>query len=202
MIEWPAQIHSKPARPVCRAGSGRGLLRRWSRNDKGSAAIEFGIIAVPFFLFVFGLLGLGLYFLASNSLEWGVEEAARAVRTGQAQKGGTTVGNFKNDVCAAAGTHIDCAKLSVIVQHADTWSGIEPQQCVGGDGKVVGSTGSENELVSVYTGSESEVVLITLCYQWELASKFPFLKLGQNADGSGTAILQASTAFRSEPYLN
>jgi Flp pilus assembly protein TadG len=201
MSEW-SEMRVKPAKRARRAGGGCSLLRGISSNDDGSAAVEFGIIAVPFFLFVFGLIGYGMYFFTMNSLEWGVETAARAVRTGQAQKGGTTVGQFKNDVCAAAGNHINCNKLNVIVQHAANWGGVTPQACVGADGKLTASTGSSGELISKYSGSESEVVLVTLCYTWELASQFPFLKLGQNSDGSGAAILQASTAFRSEPYLN
>lgn len=182
--------------------SRRPWLRGWSSDEAGAAAVEFAIIAVPFLLFVLGILGMGLYFLASSQLEWGVESAARAVRTGEANKGsGTSVGQFKQNVCAAAGTYIDCSKLRVIVQHASTWSGITPQPCVDGSGKLVASTGSDGELISKYTGSASEVVLITLCYQWDLADKFSFLNLGTNGDGSGPSILQASTAFRSEPYL-
>ena len=68
----------------------------WLRNEDGVAAIEFAIVALPFFLFVFGIVGMGLYFLASTSLEYGAEAAARKVRTGEADKGDMTVGDFKN----------------------------------------------------------------------------------------------------------
>lgn len=179
----------------------RFLLRRWLRNDDGSAAVEFAIVALPFFMFVFGIIGIGLYFLASSSLEYGVEAAARKVRTGEAQKGSVTVGQFKQDVCSAAGSYIDCNKLTVIVQHAATWSGISPQSCVDSNGNMVASTGTTGDMVSKYTGAASEVVLVTLCYQWDLATTFGFMNLGKNSDGSGPAIVQASTAFRSEPYL-
>jgi hypothetical protein len=179
----------------------RFWVRRWLRNDDGAAAIEFAIVALPFFMFVFGILGIGLYFLASSSLEYGVEAAARKVRTGQAQKGAVTVGQFKQDVCDAAGSYIDCSKLSVIVQHASSWSGITPQACLDSRGNMVGSTGGAGDLMSTYTGTASEVVLVTLCYQWDLATTFGFMNLGKNSDGSGPAVVQASTAFRSEPYL-
>jgi hypothetical protein len=53
-------------------------------------------------------------------------------------------------------------------------------------------------MISKWTGSESEVVLVTLCYEWDLAKNFPFLNLGN--DGKGPAIIQAATAFKSEPY--
>ncbi len=43
-------------------------------------------------------------------------------------------------------------------------------------------------------------MLVTVCYQWDLAQTFSFLNLGKNADGSGPAIVQSTTAFRTEPY--
>jgi len=173
-----------------------GLLR----NDEGSAALEFAIIALPFFLFVFGIIGFGMYFLASTSLEYGAEAAARKVRTGEANKGGMTVGEFKELVCEAAGTYINCSKLVVLVQHGVTWSAISPQSCTDSKGAMVGSTGQSDELIAKYTGGASEVVLVTLCYQWDLANNFKFLKLGSGSDGSGPAIIQASTAFKTEPW--
>ena len=172
---------------------------RLVRNEDGSAAVEFALVAVPFLLFVLGVIGMGLYFLASTSLEYGVEAAARQLRTGEAEKGSMTVDSFRELVCKKAGSYIDCDKVSTIVQHATTWSGISPQACTDDDGNRVGSTGSTGELINTYSGSASEVVLVTLCYEWDLAQHFKFLKLG-SGDGSGPAIIQAAAAFKSEPY--
>jgi Flp pilus assembly protein TadG len=173
---------------------------RWVKDERGTSAIEFAIVATPFFLFVLGLIGLGLYFFTMSSLEYGAESAARQIRTGQAQKTALTISDFKNLVCQAAGSYIDCSKLSVIIQSGDTWSNIAPQPCVDANNNMVGSTGAASDPVSKYSGAASEVVLVTLCYQWDLAQTFAFLKLGKNADGSGSAVVQASTAFRTEPY--
>jgi hypothetical protein len=185
------------------------LRPRWLHDDAGTAAIEFAIVALPFLLFVLGLLGMGLYFLATTSLEYGVEAASRKVRTGESRTAGTpkdgkptemTVADFKQLVCDTAGSYIDCNKLSVMVQHAADWSGISPPSCLDGAGNPAGSTGNSGDVISKYAGGAGEVVLVTLCYQWDLANDFPFIKLGANADGSGTAIIQAATAFKSEPY--
>lgn len=172
----------------------------WLRNDEGVAAIEFAIVALPFFLFVFGIVGVGLYFLASTSLEYGVQSAARKVRTGEADKGDMTVGEFKELVCDAAGAYIDCSKVAVLVQHAATWSGVSPESCTDSNGAMVGSTGESGEPIAKYVGGAGEVVLVTLCYHWELANSFKFMKLGSGPDGSGPAIIQASTAFKTEPW--
>jgi TadE-like protein len=175
-------------------------LARWLRNERGSAAIEFALVAVPFFMFVLGVLGIGLYFFTVSSLEHGAESAARQVRTGQAQKSGLTVGDFKQLACDEAGTYIDCSKLHVLVQNSATWAGIVPEPCVNSSNEMSASTGDPGEALYGYTGGSSQVVLITLCYQWDLASTFAFLQLGTGSDGSGPAVIQATTAFRTEPY--
>ena len=173
---------------------------RWARDEQGASAVEFAIVALPFFVFVLGLIGMGLYFFTMSSLEYGAEAAARQIRTGQAQKTALTVSQFKNLVCTAAGSYINCNKLSVLIQSGDTWSNITPQPCVDTNGNMVASTGTGTDAVSTYSGAASEVVLVTLCYTWDLAQTFPFLKLGKNSDGSGSAVVQATTAFRTEPY--
>jgi Flp pilus assembly protein TadG len=178
----------------------RSSVARWLRNDHGATAIEFAIVAVPFFMFVLGTIGVGLYFFTTSSLEHGVEAAARKIRTGQAQKSNQTVGGFKQLVCEEAGTYIDCGKLRVLIQHAQNWSGISPEPCVNSDNSIAQSTGDADDILYDYTGGSSEVVLVTLCYEWDLARSFSFLKLGTGADGSGPAIIQAATAFRVEPY--
>ncbi len=42
------------------------------------------------------------------------------------------------------------------------------------------------------------MVLVTVCYPWEFGGKLPLFKMGNLNDGS--LLMQASVAFRSEPY--
>jgi hypothetical protein len=172
-------------------------------DERGSTAIEFGMIGLPFLLFMLAILGYGLYFLNTTYLQYGADTAARQIRTGQFNTGGAkgamTVKEFREAVCKASKPVIDCSKLSVLVQHGTNWSGLQPQSCSDGKGGLAGSTGSENEQLSKYAGTSSEVVLVTLCYKWDLAKSFSFLKL-DGGTGNGAAIIQAATAFKSEPY--
>jgi Flp pilus assembly protein TadG len=172
----------------------------WLRDESGSAAVEFALVAVPFFLFVFGIIGVGLYFFTQSALDRGLENAARKIRTGEAQQAAVTVGQFKTSICTEAGTYIDCSKVSVIVQSASDWSGISPLSCVDSNNNMVGSTGATGDLISKYSGASKTVVLVTVCYKWDLAQMFSFLKLGSGPGGTGAAVVQAATTFRSEPY--
>ena len=182
------------------APSRAGERCAWLRDDSGSAAVEFALVAMPFLLFVLGIIGVGLYFFTQNALERGVENASRQIRTGQAQTSAVTVGQFKTLLCTEAGSYIDCSKVSVIVQSATSWSGITPASCLDSNNNMSGSTGTSGELISKYTGSAKTVVLVTVCYKWDLAQLVSFLKLGSGPGGSGSAIVQAATTFRSEPY--
>lgn len=183
--------------------SPRGWKRnagRWLHDSAGSTALEFSLIAIPFFFFVFAILGTSLYFFANNALDRGVQGAARQIRTGEAKEAGTTIGDFRQLVCDKAGTGIDCNKLRVLIQSDPSWANITPQGCLDGNNDLVNSTGSIEELLSDYSGDASVVALITVCYEWDLAKTFSFLQLGKGANGSGAAVMQASAAFRIEPH--
>lgn len=172
----------------------RGAKRSLLKDEDGATAVEFGMVATPFLLFVLGILGVGLYYLALISLEYGVESAARKIRTGEAEKGALTVGGFKSLVCAAA-IGIDCSKVTVIIKSEKTWGEIDPPSCLT-NGSQTPSSGNADDALSKYSGSASQVVLVTACYHWKLADSFKFMKFS----ASDPTILQAATAFKSEPY--
>jgi Flp pilus assembly pilin Flp len=171
---------------------------RFRRDENGTTAIEFSIVAMPFLMFAFGIVGTGLHFFTWNSLEHGVQTAARKVRTGQAQQDGITVSQFKQMIIDSAGPMIDTNKLQVHLQTGTEWTDITPDECLDTSGVQTSGTGNSNDSVGQYSGSAGEVVLITVCYEWELAKALPFLKYDNMANGS--SMIQASTTFRTEPY--
>ncbi len=59
---------------------------RWRRRDeRGSAAIEFAIIAPVFFFLMFVIAETALIFIAEQVMDNAVFETARLIRTGQVQ---------------------------------------------------------------------------------------------------------------------
>jgi Flp pilus assembly protein TadG len=171
-----------------------GLLRRVRADERGVTAIEFGMVAMPFLMMLFGIIGVGLYFFTTFTLENAVEQASRLLRTGQAQSANYNAAQFKAVVCDYVPGHIDCAnKLRVNVKSFADTTNITPDSlptCLNNGGL---SNGSEFDM-----GEASEVVLVWVCYEWELAGKIPFLRLGDMANGS--RLIQATTVFRSEPF--
>lgn len=186
-------------------------LRRagaWRRNEDGTAAIEFGMIVVPFVSMLVCIMGSGMQFFSQNALENGVETASRAVMTGQAQTGDpnanppvppTTIDQFRKKICSTAGSFVKCdnAHLRLLVNSWPDWASVAPPSC-GSGGSLPSSTGSGTDLVSKYSGAPGDIVLITVCYKYDLAKGLPTYAPQKLSDGS--VLMQAATAFRTEPY--
>lgn len=177
--------------------TGGRLLRlagRWREDRKGATAIEFGILALPFMMMLIGTIAVGLFYFTTFSFENAVERAARLIRIGEVQQSGMSAEEFKDEICSRLPGYIDCAgKMRVNVQNYSEFSDIVTPSCTDNDGKLVPPAST-----TYNAGSASEVVLVTVCYEWEFAGKLPFIKVGSMPNGS--ALIQASTTFRTEPY--
>jgi Flp pilus assembly protein TadG len=176
-------------------------MQRWRRNESGSTAVEFAMVATPFVLLLFGIISVCLFFFTNFTVENAVWQASRVIRTGQLQQGqggysGTNEDRkkaFKKALCAKAPAFLECNdKVVVIVQSNANFSGIAEPKC-SNNGVMVADS-----MAGFETGATSAVVLVTVCYPWEFGGKLPFFKMGNLSDGS--LLMQASVAFRTEPY--
>jgi hypothetical protein len=95
-------------------------LAEWATERRGQTAVEFALIAAPFFFIIFGLMEICLIFIMSTVLEHAVSDASREIRTGQAQEAGFSKVEFQNSVCdemfglmgCDASLHIDVKRLA------------------------------------------------------------------------------------------
>jgi len=183
---------------INRSGIKSSKFFSFTSDARGTTAIEFGMVALPFLMFAFGIMGTGLHFFTQNSLEHAVESTARKIRTGQAQQSGTTINEFKQLLVSEAGSMIDASKLQVHLQTGAEWTDVSPVGCTDSSGTQTTGTGSSGDAIGQHAGGAGEVVMVTVCYEWALAQSMPFLQYGNMANGS--AMIQASTTFRTEPY--
>jgi Flp pilus assembly protein TadG len=191
------RISCRPGTAIERLASRTGLVRL-TKDETGTTAIEFAMVAAPFFMFIFAIVGVSFYFFINTSLDKGMDQASRLVRTGQAQNAKMTVKDFKDKICSSAGGWIKCNKVQVFVQKYPDWASVQPQACVDANGNVVANSAPDGALISQYSGSSSDIVMVTTCYKWEFPASIPYFKLGNMSDKS--LMLQSSTAFRSEPF--
>jgi Flp pilus assembly protein TadG len=185
---------SSLARPAARLRH----VGRLQHEEAGNTAIEFAIVATPFMMFIFGLVGCAFYFFIMSSVEKGMDQASRLVRTGQAVTDNMTVDQFKQTICDGAGKWLKCPSLQIFVTRWPDWASVKPQICVDANKVLITNTAPGDSPIATYSGTASDIVMVTACYKWNFTSTFPFLKLGNMPDGS--LMMQTTTAFRSEPF--
>lgn len=170
----------------------RKALRRFRRNRRGSAAVEFALVAPVFFALLFAIIETAIVFFASQVLETVTQDSARFIMTGQAQTGGYSQSQFKTYVCGKIGVLFDCVNgVYVDVQSYPGFSNVSISDPIDG-GKNFVSPNNYNP------GGPGDIVVVRLFYQWPLI----VTGLGYNiANLTGSKrLLTATAAFRNEPY--
>ena len=172
----------------------RRMLRSLIRSERGAAAVEMALVAVPFLMLLFGIVEIGLIFMISTSLENGMDLAARTIRTGQLQTAGSaTAASFKTTICNSFGWfQADCnTNLAVDVRTYSTFASVTAPQPV--QNKVF-----NNAALTFTPGTPNDIVVVRAYYKWTLIAPF-FNQAFQQLNG-GVALLTATAAFRNEPY--
>lgn len=166
--------------------------RSWLRNRDGSAAIEFAMVALPFFLMMFALLELGMVFVVDSVLANATMETGRLVRTGQAGAASMTREQFETELCSRMSAFsADCEdRLSVDVRVIPAFNTPLP------DPMQDGETFNDGALDFNY-GAPGSLVVVRVWYKQPLATTF--LTQGLSRLGDGSTRLMSTTAFRNEP---
>lgn len=172
------------------------LKSRWHRfadDRRGTAAVEFAMIAVPFFFLIFGLLEVCLIFIMTTVMENAVSEAARPLRTGEAQGAGMTEIQFRQAVCGEFFEILDCdARLSIDVRTVSDFASTPTGSALDEDGNL------ENAEFRFEPGGPNDIVAVRIFYEWDLITPIlskPLVNMAGNKH-----LLQSSAVFRNEPF--
>jgi Flp pilus assembly protein TadG len=172
------------------------LTRAGRRSERGVTLVEFALVALPFFILLFGIFEVGFVFWGTYELENATEDAARLIRTGQVHAAGKDgdASYFKTQICNRVSLLVDCtAKLRVEVQDYDSFTSLNPPSPLDGDHNLKGDDG-----FAYSPGGPERVVLVTSFYEWPLLNILSSMSLSNMA--SGNRLLRASAAFRNEPF--
>lgn len=168
---------------------------RATHNTDGVAALEFGLIALPLFMLIMGIIEVGLYFAAGLVLEGSVAQASRMVRTGQAQLSGDPEDMFREALCDHARTMLDCNRIQYeVIRIADdsfqTAENAQPQ--FDEDGNLIPQ--------EFNAGNSNDIILIRTVYRYEFMT--PFIGSLLTGDPSRTWMNHISTVvLKAEPYV-
>jgi Flp pilus assembly protein TadG len=165
-------------------------------STRGSAAIEFGMVAPIFFALLLGIMQAGIIFFAQFTLQNAVQDAGRLVRTGQAVS--YTSSQFASAICNEVSLLLTgcSSKLQVDVESFSGYSAVNYQSPLNANGTL-------NTALNGYNpGTACSVVLVRAFYTWPVFAPGLVYFLTNMTDGSGNKahLLSAATAFRNEPF--
>ncbi|HEV7346392.1 MAG TPA: TadE/TadG family type IV pilus assembly protein [Devosia sp.] len=179
------------------------------RDERGVTAVEFGLLALPFFSILGAILETSLILLSGQVLDSAVQDVSRLVRTGQAQNAGMTPERFKERVCERLfGLFSDCNELHVEMNVIDTFGEVDMTPPVKWicDEPEAGETEAEAAATcaewtrpeSFTPGTGGSIVTVQVYYRWPVILPLGGLGLGNLPDGN--RLMGAATVFRNEPF--
>lgn len=168
-------------------------VKRFGQDTSGVTAIEFGAIALPFFMILCGLIEFGLAFFVNRMLDYAMLETTRLIRTGQAMQSDMSAEEFKAELCSKM-TTILCKtdRLTVDVQTATTFAAISNKA------SLVDDDGEIEETTSYDIGGASDIIIARAIYQWPMFTSI--LRTDEGDTGNMTRRLYSTVVFQNEPF--
>lgn len=175
--------------------------RVWAQlkqDEKGATALEFAFFTIPFLFLLIGLVELGLMFTAGTLLQGATDNAARLIRTGQAQNSGDPEAAFRGELCDTVDLFLDCGNLVyevIKIDDAEGFGGASSnvtlvQPAIDEDGNL--------ESDGFDPGEENSLVLVRVAYRYPLITPFIAPFLADNTDGK--RLLMSTAIIQNEPY--
>jgi Flp pilus assembly protein TadG len=166
------------------------MRRGFRRNVSGATAVEFGMLAMPFFFLVFAIIETGVVIGAGVLLDNAVKDVARQVMTGQIQSSDVDPKTFKAKICDEVDILMDCAKVKVDLRTFPAFGAIPsniPMKLASVD-----DTG-----FCFDPGAQDSITVLRAFYEWPWKAGF-LQKLSEGSNGN--ALLFSIAPFMNEPF--
>jgi Flp pilus assembly protein TadG len=167
-----------------------GLLGRLGRSRRGSTAVEFALVSIPFFSMLFAIIETALMFFVGQMLDTATAQASRLIRTGQAHQASMTREQMAERICQGMVNLIDCdTNLHLDVRTYASFGDVALGSPLDEDG--------EFEDLEYNIGATSQIVVVRAFYTWP--AFFKVLSSGSTMP-DGRYLLASVVAFRNEPF--
>jgi Flp pilus assembly pilin Flp len=172
------------------------------RNDDGVTAIEFALLGPLFGIGLLVTFETSLILFTEYVIQTSVQEAARLVRTGQAQNQEFSAADFKTAICSIAKFAFKCeANLTVYMNTAPTFAALEAStpSYISITGGAFGMTDGVPNKPPFQCGQSREAVALIATYDWRIAT--PWVMDGfANVVDDRTRRIVGFSMFRNEPF--
>lgn len=176
--------------------TGASRRRRFGvlRDRRGATAIEFAILAMPFFLLVFAVLETTLSFTAEQVMANSMDRLAREIRTGQIVPTDTDEASFRQLICddlevfVAAG----CPDLHFDLQSYASFDDVPKSIPFAGPGEL-DTSGFKYD-----PGGAGTINNLRVIYEWPVYTDLMKSRIAGLDDGR--VLLYTTTTWQNEPF--
>jgi Flp pilus assembly protein TadG len=169
-----------------------GLIKRWlaAVDSRGTAAVEFAIVGSAFMLMLVASFEMGYMLFIQSVLDNGARDAARLIRTGQAQQSGSAQSTFQTLLCDDVGSLIGCGSIIYQAQVFNNWAAAQTAV------NTPPTLNAQGQMVSqgFSAGTQEQILVVTVTYNYPF-----FTPLVGNLFG-GSELLMSTVVFQNEPY--
>ncbi len=175
------------------------VFARFKRNKKGSTAVEFALISIPFFALTFAIIETGLIFWSAQVLETAVANAARNIFTGKLTSdfalantpAAGQAAEFKNRICAEVTGLFNCAaEVAVDVRSFTDFQTIALPP-LSQSGEVNAGAFGFNQ------GTGGSIVIVRAAMGYKIFTGF---MTGSSNLNNSKRLIVATAAFQNEPF--
>lgn len=183
-----------------------------AKDEDGAVAVEFGILAIPFFAIILAIFETALTFFAQQVLESALQDSTRYILTGQSQAQSLNWDQtkFRQAICsrtfglfACNGTEASTDQLWVKVAPITKFSDAAAQiaKPIGNECTPLATDMSKCDWSAAEAyddGKGSDVIIAQAYYKWPTIIDVPWFNLANQAGGK--RLLSAVRVFKNEPF--
>lgn len=189
------------------------FIVRFGKSRDGSAAVEFALLAFPFFLLIFATIEAFIAFAGEQLLENAVDTLGRQIRTGQITYGlgrstDLSAAEFRTKFCSEISLMITCPttenpddqKLYIDVREFDTFADI-PNYIPKLSSEQFSDLDSSS--FDYKPGGPQTINIVRAYYRWEVMTDLvrPFItNIRKAGEMPRDYLMVATAAFRNENY--
>lgn len=177
------------------------FLARFVRDRRGSTALEFALLALPFALLVFAILESCISFAGQEVMANITDDVARQLRTGQLKPADVAGNQLTNIICGRLEIIVsqDCPnQLFVDLRSYTTFADAAAASFTIQNGNIVLMQGGSSQPFAVTPGLAESKNMLRVFYRWPVMTDLMAKSMANLNDGR--TLHFASVTWQNEPF--
>lgn len=169
-------------------------LTRFSSDNRGSVAIEFSLLAIPFFLLVFAIFESCIAFAGQQLVANTTDEISRQIRTGRLTAADLATKSLSDRICEGINLVVadDCPDLVVDLNTYAKYSDVPTTLPLKTDGDI------DNSGFKSVVGGASAIQSLRVFYRWPIYTDV--MKARMSSMPGQKTLVYASMTWKNEAF--